>query len=57
MDRDHNAAINILNKALLEVGSVRPELTPVEMRPLLQNFGSGACPAEEAGSLHALAVG
>ncbi|MCG2782374.1 MAG: transposase [Candidatus Altiarchaeales archaeon] len=57
MDRDHNAAINILNKALKEVGSVRPELTPVEMRPLLQNFGSGACPAEEAGSLHALAVG
>jgi len=50
MDRDHNAAANILNKALLEVGSVRPELTPVEMRPLLQVFGSGACLAEEAGS-------
>jgi len=50
MDRDHNAAINILNKALKEVGSVRPKLTPVEMRPLLQNFGSGACLVKEAGS-------
>ena len=50
MDRDHNAAINILNKALLEVPSVRGELTPVEMRPLLQDFGSGASLVEEAGS-------
>jgi len=49
MDRDHNAAINILNKALLEVGSVRPELTPVEMRPLLHPMG-GASPVAEAGS-------
>ncbi|MBU4266236.1 MAG: transposase [Candidatus Altiarchaeales archaeon] len=50
MDRDHNAAINILNKALLEVGSVRPELTPVEMRPLLHPIG-GACLVKEAGIL------
>ncbi|MBU4407033.1 MAG: transposase [Candidatus Altiarchaeota archaeon] len=48
IDRDHNAAINILNKALLEVGSVRPELTPVEMRPLPPI--SGACLVEEAGN-------
>ena len=50
MDRDHNAAINILNKALQEVGSVRPELTPVEMRPLLHPMG-GASLVEEAGIL------
>jgi len=49
MDRDHNAAINILNKALKEVGSVRPELTPAEMRPLLQDFGSEASLVKEAG--------
>ncbi|MBU4201659.1 MAG: transposase [Candidatus Altiarchaeota archaeon] len=49
MDRDHNAAINILNKALLEVGSVRPELTPVEMRPLLHPM-DGASFVKEAGS-------
>ena len=49
MDRDHNAAINILNKALKEVGSVRPELTPVEMRPLLRPLG-GASLVKEAGS-------
>ncbi|MBU4266040.1 MAG: transposase [Candidatus Altiarchaeales archaeon] len=49
MDRDHNAAINILNKALKEVGSVRPELTPVEMRPLLHLMG-GASLVKEAGS-------
>ena len=48
MDRDHNAAKNILNKALQEVGSVRPELTPVEMRPLLPPMG-GASLVEEAG--------
>ncbi|MBU4266293.1 MAG: transposase [Candidatus Altiarchaeota archaeon] len=50
LDRDHNAAINILNKALIEVGQGLPELTPVEMRPLLQNFGSGASFVEETGS-------
>ncbi|MCG2782000.1 MAG: transposase [Candidatus Altiarchaeales archaeon] len=50
MDRDHNAAINILNKALLEVGSVRPELMPVEMRPLLHPM-DGASLVEEAGIL------
>jgi len=50
MDRDHNAAINILNKALKEVGSVRSELTPVEMRPLLQDFGSAASLVNETGS-------
>ena len=49
LDRDHNAAINILNKALLEVGSVRPELTPVEMRPLLPDSGLGASLVEESG--------
>jgi len=49
MDRDHNAAINILNKALKEVGSVRPELTPVEMRPLLHPM-DGASFVKEAGS-------
>jgi len=49
MDRDHNAAINILNKALQEVGSVRPELTPVEMRPLLHPI-DGASLVEEAGN-------
>ncbi|MCG2783434.1 MAG: transposase [Candidatus Altiarchaeales archaeon] len=48
MDRDHNSAINILNKALLEVGSVRPKLTPVEMRPLLHPM-DGACLVKEAG--------
>jgi len=50
MDRDHNAARNILNKALLEVGSVRPELTPVEMRPLLHPM-DGASLVREAGIL------
>ena len=49
MDRDHNAAINILNKALKEVGSVRPELTPVEMKPLLHPM-DGASFVKEAGS-------
>jgi len=49
MDRDHNAARNILYKALLEVGQGLPELTPVEMRPLLQDFGSGASFVVEAG--------
>ncbi|RLI93177.1 MAG: transposase [Candidatus Altiarchaeales archaeon] len=53
MDRDHNAAKNILNKALQEVGSGRPELTPVEMRPLLHSMG-GASLVEEAGSPHHL---
>jgi len=73
MNRDHNAAINILNKALLEVGSVRPELTP-DLRT--QRFISsekskisqmemrpllhpmdGACLVKEAGSPTALASG
>jgi len=54
MDRDHNAAINILNKALKEVGSVRPKLTPVEMRPTLQDFGSGALVEESGGSFQKL---
>ncbi len=31
MDRDLNAAINILNIGLIKVGLVRPELTPVEI--------------------------
>ncbi len=39
IDRDYNAARNVLNKALLEVGSVRPELTPVEMEPLSHQIG------------------
>ncbi|MCG2782949.1 MAG: transposase [Candidatus Altiarchaeales archaeon] len=56
MDRDHNAAINILNKALKEVGSVRPELTPVEMIPLPHPM-DGACLVKEAGSPNALASG
>ena len=30
LDRDHNAAINILNRALSEVGQCLPELTPME---------------------------
>ena len=50
IDRDHNAAINILNKALLEVPSVRGELTPVETRPLLHPMG-GASLVKEAGIL------
>jgi len=50
MDRDHNAARNVLYQALLEVGSVRPELTPAEMRPLLQDFSSGASLVNETGS-------
>ena len=50
LDRDHNAARNILHKALLEVGQELPELTPVEMRPLLQDLGSGASLVVEAGS-------
>ena len=50
LDRDHNAARNILHKALLEVGQVLPEHTPVEMRPLLQDSGSGASLVVEAGS-------
>ena len=49
LDRDHNAAINILNKALLEVGQGLPEHTPVEMRPLPQDFGSGASFVGESG--------
>jgi len=48
MDRDHNAAINILNKALKEVGSVRPELTPVEMGPLFHQIGE-VSPVVESG--------
>ena len=51
IDRDHNAAINILNKALLEVGSVRSELTPVEMRPLLHQMGGASLVAEVGSSL------
>jgi len=50
MDRDHNAARNVLYQTLLEVGSVRPELTPAEMRPLLQDFSSGASFVNETGS-------
>jgi len=50
MDRDHNAARNVLYQTLLEVGSVRPELTPAEMRPLLQDFGSRASFVNETGS-------
>ncbi len=34
MDRDYNSAINILKKALSEVGQGLPELTPVEIKPL-----------------------
>jgi len=48
MDRDHNAAINILNKALKEVGAVRPELTPVEMGPLFHQIGE-VSPVVESG--------
>jgi len=73
MDRDHNAAINILYQALQEVGSVRPELTPdLRIRRFvsserssisqmemrpLLHSMSGACLVKEAGSPHALAVG
>jgi len=32
--RDHNAALNILAKGLVELGSGRPELTLVDIRPL-----------------------
>jgi len=49
LDRDHNSAINILNKARLEVGRVPSELTPVETRPLFRNFGCGASFVAEAG--------
>jgi putative transposase len=31
MDRDHNSSINILNKGLKQIGTVRTELTPVEI--------------------------
>ncbi len=50
IDRDHNSAINILHKAQLEVSPERGELTPVEMRPLSQDFGSGTSFVKEAGS-------
>lgn len=31
MDRDHNSSINILNEGLRQIGTVRAELTPVEI--------------------------
>jgi transposase len=49
LDRDHNSAINILKKAQIEVGRVPSELTPVETRPLLRNFGCGASFVAETG--------
>lgn len=45
MDRDYNAARNILHKALTEIGWEPPEFTPVEIGPL----PLGACPVAEAG--------
>lgn len=48
--RDQNSAENILDKALLEVPQELGKLTPVEMRPLRQNFGFGASFVKEAGS-------
>jgi len=56
IDRDHNSAINILNKARLEVRVECPELTPVEIRPLLSQ-NEKASLVNESGSPHALAVG
>lgn len=31
MDRDHNSSMNILNEGLKQIGTVRTELTPVEI--------------------------
>jgi putative transposase len=33
MDRDHNSSIDILNEGLRQIGTVRTELTPVEIEP------------------------
>jgi transposase len=33
IDRDHNSSINILNEGLRQIGTVRTELTPVEIEP------------------------
>lgn len=50
MDRDYNAARNILHKALKEIGREPPESTPVEIGPL----PLGASPVAEAGSSFSL---
>jgi putative transposase len=36
LDRDYNAALNILHKAQKMIGTECPEYTPVEIRPLLK---------------------
>lgn len=36
LDRDYNASLNTLERGLQQVGRGQPELTPVEMRPLLE---------------------
>ena len=51
LDRDYNAALNILHKALSEVRQGLPEHTPAEMRPLLEvqrGFGQVASLSQEA---------
>ena len=57
IDRDYNSAINILHKAQIEVGQELSELTPVEIRPLLQDSVSEASCVIETGSPHSLEVG
>jgi predicted RNA-binding Zn-ribbon protein involved in translation (DUF1610 family) len=53
IDRDWNAAVNILNR----VGWGTAESTPAEIQPLLQPRTEGASRIHETGSPRALAVG
>lgn len=48
IDRDYNAALNILERGLVGLG--RSELTPVEMGPLREPFVVPASSVVEAGS-------